>query len=442
MRLTGSRLAGFLLLLLRGCRRARRRGGEIGGFRGVPKRALSLEDGEGSSSTGEVSEALLSLCRRRHFLRDQDQGPTTWGSYLRGNHRGFGPLGVALRQNLAAQWWGSEAASRERVLGLGARASRPPSVAASPGTPSQALRAVAPAALRQAAEGGPALQKTLAASDTLREDLLHGVLEHYVECLELVNKRLPFGAAQIGTCFHAVATNEKENNVRTGERMMSILVWYSSGRTAGQWLDYWLRQRLQWWRKFAICPSNFSSSHHHDEEGRRGSNLYYSFPWGKELIETLRSLGDNELLKMYPGKGSQLHGRDGRKSMVPHILSVSGNLDSGVLAYLFDGFQLGENAVTRKKTQQRKVCQGLFSELLENGISVWPGYLETMPLTLEQLYTKYDEMSILFTILVSEATLENGVVQLRNRNTTMKEMMHISRLKDFLTKYISAAKNV
>uniref|UniRef100_A0A803T286 DNA polymerase subunit gamma-2 n=1 Tax=Anolis carolinensis TaxID=28377 RepID=A0A803T286_ANOCA len=303
----------------------------------------------------------------------------------------------------------------------------------------------------------------------LVEDRGSGVLEHYVECLELVNKRLPFGAAQIGTCFHAVATNEKENNVRTGERMMSILVWYSSGRTAGQWLDYWLRQRLQWWRKFAICPSNFSSSHHHDEEGRRGSNLYYSFPWGKELIETLRSLGDNELLKMYPGKGSQLHGRDGRKSMVPHILSVSGNLDSGVLAYLFDGFQLGENAVTRKKTQQRKVlklhpsltpikvaldvargpttelrqvCQGLFSELLENGISVWPGYLETMPLTLEQLYTKYDEMSILFTILVSEATLENGVVQLRNRNTTMKEMMHISRLKDFLTKYISAAKNV
>lgn len=51
-------------------------------------------------------------------------------------------------------------------------------------------------------------------------------------------------------------------------------------------------------------------------------------------------------------------------------------------------------------------------------------------------------MSILFTILVSDTTLENGVVQLRNRDTTMKEMMHISRLKDFLTKYISAAKNI
>lgn len=50
-----------------------------------------------------------------------------------------------------------------------------------------------------------------------------------------------------------------------------------------------------------------------------------------------------------------LQGRDGRKNVVPHILSVSGNLDCGVLAYLCDGMQLAENASTRKKALQRKV---------------------------------------------------------------------------------------
>ncbi|KAL8163597.1 UNVERIFIED_CONTAM: DNA polymerase subunit gamma-2, mitochondrial [Gekko kuhli] len=296
-----------------------------------------------------------------------------------------------------------------------------------------------------------------------------GTLEQYVNCLELVNKRLPFGVAQIGTCFQPVKNSEENNHVRTGERTMASLVWYSSARTTGQWLDYWLRQRLQWWRKFAMSPSNFSSSDYHGEEGRRGSNIYYSFPWGEELIETLRNLGDTKLLHMYPGKASQLHGRDGRKNVVPHILSVTGNLDYGVLAYLCDCMHLTENVLPRKKAFQRKVlklhpcltpikvaldmgrgpttelrqvCQGLFSELLENGISVWPGYLETMQSSLEQLYTKYDEMSVLFTILVSDTTLESGVVQLRSRDTTMKEMMHISRLKDYLTKYISAAKDV
>ncbi|XP_062977551.1 DNA polymerase subunit gamma-2, mitochondrial [Elgaria multicarinata webbii] len=435
-----------------------------------------------SSSIGEqrhgVAEALLDICQRRHFLRgggEEEAGQFSWDSYLKGDHPGFGPLGVDLRKNLAAQWWESVVVFREQVVGVEALVHH--SSNAGRRSSAEALHMVQPRALCKALENGELtgeqvsanLQKMLGMAGVLRNSLLHGALEHYVECLELVNKRLPFGIAQIGVCFHPVTKNEKENDIRTGERTMASLVWYSSARTAGQWLDYWLRQRLQWWRKFAISPSNFSSSDYYDEEGRRGSKLFYTFPWGKEIIETLQNLGDNELLQLYARRGSILHGRDGRKNVVPHTLSVSGNLDNGVLAYLCDGMQLAENALTRKKALQRKVlklhpcltpvkvsldvgrgptielrqvCQELFKELLENGISVWPGYLETMQSSLEQLYTKYDEMSVLFTILVSDATLENGVVQLRSRDTSMKEMMHISRLKDFLTKYISAAKNV
>ncbi|KAJ6656499.1 hypothetical protein lerEdw1_003788 [Lerista edwardsae] len=497
-----------------------------------------------------VAEALLGICQRRHFLRGgEEPQELTWDSYLRGGHPGFGTLGVALRKNLAAQWWESVVVFREQVLAVDAPLHRSPSAGGA--LAGAAFRVVQPAALwdvlrneeLSAEQKLASLEKMLNAAGMLRDSLLRGALEHYVACLELVNRRLPFGIAQIGACFHSVTDNENECHVRTGERTVASLVWYSSSRTAGQWLDYWLRQRLQWWRKFAINPSSFSSSDYQDEEGRRGSNLYYSFPWGKEVIETLRNLGDNELLQMYPEKGSRLHGRDGRKNVIPHILSVTGNLDCGVFAYLFDCMQMDENALARKKALQRKVlklhpclspikvaldvgrgpttelrqvCQGLFNELLEHGISVWPGYLETMQSSLEQLYSNqeelqgtcgrifpyenfpdsfppqqsirshqkvnteeqdedatpkdrlfkppdnclasvrllhilgctcdwnegYDEMSILFTVLVTEATLENGVVQMRSRDTTMKEMMHISRLKDFFTKHISAAKKV
>uniref|UniRef100_A0A8C0V7U8 RNA helicase n=1 Tax=Cyanistes caeruleus TaxID=156563 RepID=A0A8C0V7U8_CYACU len=285
----------------------------------------------------------------------------------------------------------------------------------------------------------------------LIEDRGSGALAQYVSCLELVNRRLPCGLAQIGVCFHSVPKSEhsvpeneqhNKNLTRIGERTTSLLAWFSSPRTAGQWLDYWLRQRLQWWRKFAVGPSNFSSSDFQDEEGRRGFKLQYSFPWGTETIETLKNLGDTELLQLYPGEKLKLLGRDGRKNVIPHVLSVNGNLDRGVLAYLFDSLQLVENPLTAKQNSQRKVCQGLFNELTENGISVWPGYLETGHMSLENLYAKYDEMSILFMVLISDSTLENGVVQLRSRDTTMKEMMHISRLKDFLTKYVTSAKNM
>ncbi|NXC17883.1 DPOG2 polymerase, partial [Corythaeola cristata] len=331
----------------------------------------------------------------------------------------FGPLGVALRGNLAAQWWDSALAFREQVFAVDAPL-HGPAPAGAPGA-GHGLQLLHSETLREALQGsgcsrepaGPALEEVLRSAGTLRESLLPGALAQYVSCLELVNKRLPCGLAQMGVCFHSIPENE--NLRRIGERTTSLLAWFSSPRTAGQWLDYWLRQRLQWWRKFAVGPSNFSSSDFQDEEGRRGFNLLYNFPWGTETIETLKNLGDTELLQMYPGDSSKLLGRDGRKNVIPHVLSVSGNLDRGTLAYLFDSLQLAENPLTKKKNSQRKVlklhpclaplkvaldvgkgpttelrqvCQGLFNELSENRISVWPGYLETVQVSLEQLYTK------------------------------------------------------
>ncbi|NXK95967.1 DPOG2 polymerase, partial [Formicarius rufipectus] len=412
---------------------------------------------------------LLEVCRRRRFLRGggDGAGPRPWRAYLSGLSPGLGPLGAALRANLAAQWWLSAVPRREQVFAVDAPLHSPPRDA-------RGLWVLRGEALRDGLSRyghGPGLEDVLGTAAGLRESLLPGVLEQYVSCLELVNRRLPCGLAQIGVCFHSVPESEQpsEKLTRIGESTTSLLAWFSSPRTAGQWLDYWLRQRLQWWRKFAVGPSNFSSSDFHDEEGRRGFHLHYSFPWGTETIETLKNHGDAELLQMYPGESSKLLGRDGRRNVVPHVLSVNGNLDRGVLAYLFDSLQLAENPVAMKKNSQRKVlklhpclaplkvaldvgkgptielrqvCQGLFNELTQNGISVWPGYLETVPVSLEQLYTKYDEMSILFMILITDATLENGVVQLRSRDTTMKEMMHISRLKDFLTKYVTSSKSV
>ncbi|OXB64841.1 hypothetical protein ASZ78_006579 [Callipepla squamata] len=302
--------------------------------------------GDEAAASGQ-EELLLEVCRRRHFLRG--------GAEPRARSR-FGPLGVALRGNVAAQWWDAVLARREQVLAVDSPLHGPPSARG-------AVRLLRSETLSEVLRSGGRGPELLSTAGVLRESLLPG-------------------------------------------------------------------------------PSNFSSSDFQDEEGRRGFHLRYGFPWGTETIETLKNLGDTELLQMYPGDRSVLLGRDGRKSVVPHVLSVSGDLDRGALAYLFDSLQLAENPLTKKKNSQRTVCQGLFNELSENRISVWPGYLETTQVSLEQLYTKYDEMSVLFMVLISDATLENGVVQLRSRDTTMKEMMHISRLKDFLTKYIASAKNV
>lgn len=58
------------------------------------------------------------------------------------------------------------------------------------------------------------------------------------------------------------------------------------------------------------------------------------------------------------------------------------------------------------------------------------------------MYFRYDEMGVLFSVVISENTLESGLLQVRSRDTTIKEIVHISEIKNFLSRYISAADNV
>uniref|UniRef100_A0A803KLD5 Polyribonucleotide 5'-hydroxyl-kinase Clp1 n=2 Tax=Xenopus tropicalis TaxID=8364 RepID=A0A803KLD5_XENTR len=283
-----------------------------------------------------------------------------------------------------------------------------------------------------------------------------GALMEYVPSMELLNKKLPFGL--IGKCFHPIPEVANEGTIppRIGERTVASLVWFISPKSSGQWQDYWLRHRLQWWQKFAQSPSGFGCREIEQEgQGGKISVIQYEFPWGRETIETLCSMDDSALLQMHSGSSTKLQARDGRKWVVPHVLWVSGDLDRGLLASirLFVPFWLQvlklhptlapiKVAVDMRKGptgELRLVCQGLSTELREHGVYVWPGYQESLQGSLEQLYTKYDQMGVLFTVLVSEATLENGLLQARSRDTALKETVHVSKLKDFLLTYIAAA---
>ncbi|TMS23014.1 DNA polymerase subunit gamma-2, mitochondrial [Larimichthys crocea] len=129
----------------------------------------------------------------------------------------------------------------------------------------------------------------------MRTNFLQGALEEFVPSLELVNRKLPFGLAETGLCFQP-----SDGSGCPAEVTQTSLVWFCSPRTSSQWLDHWTRQRLKWWRKFALSPSDFSSSDVPKEELEetvsRGVRITYNFPWGQEPLEELWSRGNTELL--------------------------------------------------------------------------------------------------------------------------------------------------
>ncbi|KAM9769891.1 DNA polymerase subunit gamma-2 [Menidia menidia] len=405
---------------------------------------------------------VLQVFVDRHYV---SPGQVNVDLFRSGSRCSYGPLGTELRLNLLNQWWHSVTRSTEQVFGIDTLSSGRKQEA-------DGRRIVESGLLQQIFEQrGPSKEQViqeasglLQSSPSVRTSLLQGALELYVPSLELVNRRLPFGLAEMGLCFQPSGDSGCSD-----EFMQTSLIWFCSPRTSSLWLDHWTRQRLKWWRKFALSPSDFSSSEVPEDDlervASRGVRIMYSFPWGQECLETLWSRGNEELLLTHNNAHSKLQCRDGQKS-VPHVVSISGNMDRGMMAFLFNSLQQLKKDGSKQKLQHRKVlklhpvlapvkvaldigrgptvelrqlCEGLLQEFREAKIFVWPGYLGTLPTSVELLNTRYDEMGVLFTVVISENTLESGLLQVRSRDTTIKETMHISEIRSFLTTYISAA---
>ncbi|XP_067315531.1 DNA polymerase subunit gamma-2 isoform X2 [Pseudorasbora parva] len=357
----------------------------------------------------EETSLLMKLCAERYYISFEAFQTSSCT---------YGPLGTELKKNIIEQWT-SAIRSRAYVFGINTSLlSR---------TCEEPVRIVDLRALKEILnqdsltkeESSQKIQKLLKNSTSVRTSLLQGALQQYIQALELVNRTLPFGLSEIGLC-HNSNNQFIHSSGCSFEATESSLVWFCSPRTSSQWMDYWAHQRLQWWRKFALGPSDFSVCNVVDEELREGTShgvkVLYKFPWGSETLETLWSLGDTQLLKTHQGSCINLQCRDGRKSVVPHVISVSANVDRGMLAYLFNSIQLLKKNDSKQKLHQRtvlklhptltpvkvaldmgrgsnselrQVCESLLQEFLEVGISTWPGYLDTMSLSLENLHTNF-----------------------------------------------------
>ncbi|XP_036967139.1 DNA polymerase subunit gamma-2, mitochondrial isoform X3 [Acanthopagrus latus] len=388
-----------------------------------------------SSEDLDQVRTLLQLCVDRRYV---SPGPANTQLFQRGMSCSYGPLGMELRRNLLEQWWHSVTRSTAQVLGINTLNSSTVSETEGQGP----LRIVESGSLKQILEEQELskeqlikrLDTLLQSSPSVRGNLLQGALEQFVPLWELVARKLPFGLAETGLCFLP-----SDGSGCPAEVMQTSLVWFCTPRTSSQWLDHWTRQRLKWWRKFALSPSDFSSSDVPEEElgdvASRGLRITYNFPWGPEPLETLLSRGSRELLNTHKEDSKLLLKKEDSKQKLHQrkVLKLH-----PVLAPVKVAIDISRGGTM----ELRQVCEGLLQEMMEAKISVWPGYLNTLSTSMEQLNANYDEMGVLFTVVISENTLESGLLQVRRRDTTIKETMHISEIKNFLSRYISAAENV
>ncbi|KAG1924739.1 DNA polymerase subunit gamma-2, mitochondrial, partial [Pimephales promelas] len=147
-------------------------------------------------STRDVSSdetsLLMQLCAERYYISSEAFHTRSCT---------YGPLGTELKKNII-ELWTSAIRSRAYVFGI--------NTSALSITCEEPFRIVDIRTLKEilnqdsftTEEASQKIQKLLKDNASVRTSLLQGALQQYTQALELVNRTLPFGLAEVGLCHH------------------------------------------------------------------------------------------------------------------------------------------------------------------------------------------------------------------------------------------------
>lgn len=311
-------------------------------------------------------DKIVSLCKRRGFVFPSSE---IYGGLA--SCWDYGPMGVELKRNVRDAWWKAVVHERADVVGLDTAIMMHPRVWEASGhvdgfadpmvdCKSCRLRWRADELEKQACPGcggelteprmfnlmfktfmGPVEEE--ANIVYLRPETAQGIFVNFENVITTSRKKLPFGIAQIGKSFRNEITTG--NFIfRTREFEQLELEYFVKPGTDGEWFDYWVKERFDWYVKLGIRKENLRLREHEKGElahyARACYDIDYLFPMGWSELEGIANRGDFDLTEHAKASGREFLYFDAEASekYVPYVIEPSAGVDRSVLAFLIDAY--------------------------------------------------------------------------------------------------------
>ena len=332
----------------------------------TPQLAEEAATDKPSAAPQSLMERLVSLAKRRGFFY---QSSEIYGG-IQGVYD-FGPLGVALRNNIKRAWWRSMVELRDDVVGIDAGILMNPRVWVASGHVQnftdplleckkchQRFRADQVSGRRHEEDGGEFTEarqfnlmfKTFAGpvedSSTqvyLRPETAQGIFVNFANILNSTRMRPPFGIAQIGKAFrNEITPGNSIFRLREFEQME--LEYFVPPADEMKWLEYWKEQRLNWYLSLGIHREHLRLRAHGKEElahyARGAFDVEYEFPFGWLELEGIAARGDYDLTAHQQASGRDMSYFDDliRERYVPHVVEPSAGVDRTLLTLMIDAY--------------------------------------------------------------------------------------------------------
>jgi len=451
-------------------------------------------DADTTAGPSDVSmETIVELCKRR--------GIVFQSSEIYGGLRGawdYGPLGVALKDNVKAAWRRAMVQLRDDVVPLDASILMHPRVWEASGhvegftdplvecrNCNQRFRADH---LELEADGRPGACPNCGARDWspakafnlmfrtfvgptedtaaqvwLRPETAQAMFVDFATVQLTSRQKVPFGIAQIGKSFrNEITPRNFIFRVREFEQME--MEFFVRPGTDERWHDYWIAQRWNWYLDLGMRAENLRVRDHAKDElshySRGTVDVEYRFPFAWSELEGIANRGDFDLTRHseYSGRDLSYFDAEREERYLPYVIEPAAGVDRTTLAFLCDAYR-EEQVTTQSGKTDRRVVLRLAHALAPVKVAVLPlSRNEALVPTAREVsallkprwatqyddagsigkrYRRQDEVGTPFCVTVDFETVESDrAVTVRDRDSMTQERVAIDRLPAYLHEHL------
>lgn len=420
-----------------------------------------------------LMDKIISLCKRRGFVY---QGSEIYGG-LSGTWD-YGPLGVALKNNIKNLWWKKFVDSREDMYGVDAAILMNSAVWKASGhvdTFTDPLVECSKCKRRFRADQlkvlgvcdncggatGEARQFNMmfktqigAVEDSsamvyLRPETAQGMFVNFKNIVDSFHPKLPFGMAQIGKAFrNEITPRDFIFRVREFEQME--IEYFLKEEDWEKYFEYWRNEMLTWIENVGI---DMTKVHELEVEGadlahysKRTIDFEFDFPFGRSELYGLAYRTDFDL------KNHNLFYQDEETNtkIIPHTVEPTFGVDRTVLAIIMSAYKedaSGEEVrpylafnptiapiicavspLLKNKPELREYAHLVYRMLKDEfGCVMWDDNGN-----IGKRYRRQDEIGTPWCIVIDFDTLTDDSVTIRDRDTGKQERIKKDEIVDYI----------
>jgi len=425
----------------------------------------------------ELMDKIVALSKRRGFIFPSSE---IYGGL--GGFWDFGPLGLLIKNEIKKLWWRAMVEENDNIFGLDSAVVLNPLVWQASGHTGSGFADP----LRECKEchhrfrgddlktnvcpdcGGELteekkfniLVKTFigAVEDKstlayLRGETCQGIFINFLNVLNTMRPKLPFGIAQIGKVFRNEIT--PGNFIfRSREFEQMELEFFIHPQEEEKWFAYWLEKRFRWHLALGLNKEKLRFYEHPKAKlahySKKTVDIEYEFPFGWGELEGIANRTDFDLKNHSRYAKENLFYKDQKGQVIkPYVIEPSVGTERLLLTLLLDAYhedakrtylsfspavapyKIAVFPLLANKRTLVNLAKKIYKELKKDFSVAWDDRGN-----IGKRYYAQDEIGTPWCVTVDFQTLEDQTVTVRERDTTKQERIKISQLKNYFQKKI------